>query len=64
MENTMIYMFIKLSTGWFCKEISDVKSYENDIQDHVDEGEIIAIGDDIEYFADEMNINVDDINMV
>ncbi len=60
----MLYMFIKMSSGWYLREISDIKSYENDIQIDAEEGNIVVISDSIETFCEEFNINEDDIEKV
>ena len=60
----MIYLFIKMSGKWYGQEIDDVESAEENIQAHVDNGNIVVLADDIETFAEEMGIEVSDIEMV
>ena len=60
----MYYMFIKMSSGWFCKEVEDVRAASSDAMVHVEGGEIVAFGDDVGSFADEMGIREDEIQMV
>ena len=60
----MIYYFVKMSGKWYGRKISDVKSYEQDIQELVDNGDIVALSDDIDYFADQMGIESSEIKMV
>ena len=60
----MIYYFVKMSSKWYGRKISDIKSYEQDIQDLVDDGDIVYLSDDIECFAEQMGIEVSEIVMV
>lgn len=57
----MIYGFVKISNKWYCKTLAGVYSESQWIQEHVDEGNIVALGDDIEWFCHEMGVNEDDI---
>ncbi len=59
-----MYYVIKMSSGWFAREISDVASYEEDIQVHVDNGDIVSLTDDLGTFADLMGIEESEITMV
>lgn len=56
-----MYMFIKMSSGWHGKKINVINT--EDVFDFVNNGEIVAFSDEIETFADEMGIEVDDIKM-
>ena len=60
-----MYYFVKMSIGWIGCEFAFLsgKTVEK-IMQHAREGEIVAISDDIEGFADEMGIEIDDIQMV
>ena len=59
-----MYFFVKMSSGWYGKKISDIASYETDLQEYVDSGDIIVLSDDIEAFTYLMGISEDDIEMV
>ena len=61
-----MYMFIKMGSGWFCKEVQSIISAVNcgKALEHIRNGEVVAFADDIEYFADQIGINADDIEMV
>lgn len=59
-----MYMFVKMSSGWFCEKVQSMSSSMSNAMEHVSQGEIIAYADEIEGFADEMGIEVDDIEMV
>ena len=59
----IMYMFIKMSSSWFCKTVQSISSSMSNAMEHVRNGEIIAYADDIEGFADEMGIEVEDIEM-
>lgn len=52
-----MYMLVKMGNNWYATKISDVKSYKNDIQAHVNNGNIVALCDDLEYFAHNMDVN-------
>lgn len=58
-----MYMFIKMSSKWFYREVQSISQAMNcyHAMEHVSQGEIIAFGDDVEYFADEMGIKVEDM---
>jgi hypothetical protein len=56
-------MFVKMSGGWFCKEIDSLSAQQRNIVAHIDNGEIVAFSDDVETFASEMEIEVEDIEM-
>jgi len=58
-----MYYFVKMSSGWYGKKISDIASYEYDLQEYVNGGEIVVLTDDIDGFAEEIGISVDDITM-
>ena len=57
----MIYMFILMSSGWYCKEYECLRDASFDAQNHIDNGDTVAFQDDKDYFADQMKINVADI---
>lgn len=55
----MIYMFIKMSSGWHGKKIKVIKT--EDVFDFVNNGEVVAFADDAGIFADEVGIEEADI---
>ena len=59
-----MYMFILMSSGWYCKEYEDIHQAAYDATDHVNNGDTVAFGDDIDYFAEQMKISVDDITIM
>ncbi len=59
-----MYYFVKMSSGWIGKKISDVASHEYIIQEYVDCGDIVAFSDDVGSFADAVGISEDDIKML
>ena len=59
-----MYMFILMSSGWYCKEVDSISSIAYEAQDHIDNGDTVAFGDDKDYFAEQMKISVDDIKEV
>lgn len=60
----MLYMFIKMSSKWFCREIETIESVARNVMLHVESGELVTFADDVEGFADEMEIEVTDIEMI
>ncbi len=60
----MLYMFIKMSSKWFCKKVESIYFEEANIKDHIENGNIVCFADDIEDFASEMEIEENDIEMV
>lgn len=59
-----MFYVVKMSGKWYAREISDIASYEQDIQDLVNAGDIVSLTDDIEYFASEIGIDKNDIEMI
>jgi len=57
-------MFIKMSSKWFCRKIETIESVARNTILHIENGEVVAFADDIEGFADEMEIEVADIEMI
>ena len=60
----MIYMFIKMSGKWYCKEVTNLFTEQSNIEAHINNGEIVCLTDDIDGFAAEMEIEIDDIEIV
>ena len=50
-----MYMFIKMSSGWYYKTVQSVHS--SNALEHIRQGEIVAFADDVETFAYEMGID-------
>ena len=59
----MVFMFILMSSGWYGKEYCSIQDAAIDAQQHIDNGDTVAFQDDVEYFAEQMKIEVDDITM-
>ena len=59
-------MFIRMSGKWYYQEFSTLSSskLQENMREHVNNGTIVAFADDLESFADEMGIKVDDIEFV
>ncbi len=60
----MIYVIVKMSSKYYVQKYDDVSAAEENIQDHVDGGDIIIVTDDYEYFASTMGIDIDEFEMV
>ena len=59
----MLYMLVKMSSGWVGKEINDVASVKEDIQIYAEEGNIVVIIDDVKTFAAEIKISIEEIEI-
>ena len=59
-----MFYFVKLSSGWFGKEIEDVDSASEDIQVHAENGDCVVVVDDVEAFTDLIGISADEIKFV
>lgn len=59
-----MFMFILMSSGWYCKEVESIRDAAYDAQNLIEGGDTVAFGDDKEYFAEQMKINVSDIQDV
>jgi hypothetical protein len=53
-----------MSSGWYSKQYETLRDAIYDAQDHIDNGNTVAFGDDIEYFAEQLKISVDSIKEV
>lgn len=64
----MFYLFTRMSEKWFCQEMEDLDDIEDmyldNIKEHVNQGNVIAIADDKEGFAEAVGIEVEDIEDV
>lgn len=60
----MIYVIVKMSSKWYVIEYSDVEEAGKNIQDHVDQGSIVVVCDDYEYFIDLVGLDPDDFEIV
>ena len=55
----MFYMFVKMSSGWFGVKMTAI--CRADVMAFITNGEIVVFADDIEGFAEEIGIEVNDI---
>ncbi len=60
----MIYMFTLTSSGWHSRIYDSIDHASYDAQNHIDNGNTVAFGDCIGYFADQMKINFLDIKQM
>lgn len=59
-----MYMFVKMSSKWFCVEFNiDREADRENMMLHIENDNLVAFANDIECFAEEMEIEVDDIEM-
>jgi hypothetical protein len=59
-----MYAFVKMSSKWYCREFSSIAFAATWAEEHVESGEIVVFADDVEWFASEMNVDQDEIEMV
>jgi hypothetical protein len=60
-----MWKLTKMAGVWYAKKVDlddDQDTY--DIQCIVDEGEVVTLTDDVEYFADEFDVDIDSIVVV
>ena len=60
----MYYMFIKMSSKWFCKKMTSLSSEAVNVEAHIANGDTVILVDDIEEFCDMMDVEQDEIEMV
>jgi hypothetical protein len=54
-----------MSDVWYAKKVNGLDEHEiNDIQSLLDAGILVSLTDDVDYFADELGIDLNDIKMV
>lgn len=49
-----MYIIVKMSSGWIGKKLKK----RSEIDEHVDNGDIVCLCDDIENFKEEMGVEV------
>jgi hypothetical protein len=59
-----MFRLVKMSDAWYAMKIEDVDSDLEAISLFVESGDIVALTDDMDYFADEMGIDIKDIQVV
>ena len=59
-----MYMFIQMSSKWYCKENISLFTESPNIEAHVANGEMVILTDDMEEFCSTMGVNEEDIEMV
>ena len=57
-------MLIKMSSKWFCKEVTSLFQENSNVEQHCENGEMVIFVDDLETFTSEMDVEIDDIEMV
>jgi len=56
-----MFSLVKLSGKWYSLTIDSVEDGMENIQEHIDNGNIVCLTDNIETFADEMGIDEEEI---
>ena len=59
-----MFRIVRLSGKYYGYEFSDIESEAEDIMDFVNSGDIVILCDDVENFADEYGIDINDITIV
>ena len=57
-------MLIKMSSKWYCKEVTSLFAENANIRSHCENGEMVIFVNDLENFTAEMDVELDDIEMV
>lgn len=60
----MYYLMVLMSSGWYAKEIEHPRYHTDETTEHIDNGDTVAFCDDLEYFAENMKIDVSSIKRV
>ncbi len=60
-----MYYFVKMGKTWYCTEYITLDGEtSNNIQVHVNHGELVVLADDVEWFCSEMDLCTADITFV
>ena len=65
-----MYRIVKMSSGWYAKEVAapeefcSMESEVDDFQNFIDSCEIVCFAEDLEDFAEAIDIDVDDIEVM
>jgi len=59
-----MFAFVKLSSKWYCREFSSISFAASWAEEHVNNGDIVVFADDVEWFASEFELDIDDIEIV
>lgn len=58
-----MYRVVKLSDIYYGKEIMDLESETSNITTHIEEGDVVTIGQDLESIATFFDIEIEDIKL-
>lgn len=56
-----MYYIVKLGSGYYATEILNTADKASKIDQHVQGGDIVILADDLEYAADQLGIDVEQI---
>jgi len=59
-----VYTVVLMSRKWYAIEHDDIREITEHISEHVDNGNIVAICDDLETFKDEMELDSEHLIIV
>ncbi len=60
----MFYRLVKMSGKWYSLKIESVEEDVESIEEFASQGQMVVICDDLEWFANEFEIELDDIQIV
>ena len=60
----MYYRLVKMSGKWYASEFDDLEHEAYSIMEFVDQGEVVVLTDDLEEFAELMEIDIDEIEVI
>ncbi len=60
----MFYRLVKMSDKWYSLKIEAVEDDMENIEEFASQGQIVIICDDLEWFASEFEIDLDNIHQV
>jgi hypothetical protein len=60
----IMFRLVLMSNGWHCLKIDDVESDIEAIKEFVESGDIVVLTDDVDYFADSLDMDIEDIIQV
>jgi len=59
-----IYRLVKMTDQWYALKITSIELDADNIENFIMSGEVVVLGDDLEWIASELGITLDDIKEV
>lgn len=57
-----MFMFVKMSSGWFATEVQSI--FSSNAMEHIRQGEIVAFADSVDDFCYEMELDESEVQVV